>query len=83
MIKINDLPKLKSVKTGADSIAFLLDTGQSIYIPLEWSEKLLNATDDQRINVIVSDYYAIWDDVDEIIGVKNILYGDRLYLCLP
>ncbi len=80
MIKFNDLPKLRDVKIGADSIEFLLDTGESIRIPLEWSEKLLNATGGQRMNVIVSDYYAIWDDVDEIIGVKNILYGDRLYL---
>lgn len=48
--------------------------------PLAWSVKLLNATPEQRKNVTFTPYNAFWDDIDEIIGVENVLYGDKLYL---
>lgn len=39
----------------------------------------MQATPAQRNNVIVSDLFAFWDDIDEIIGVENVLFGNRLY----
>ncbi len=48
--------------------------------PLAWSVKLLNAAPEQRQNVTFTPYNAFWDDIDEIIGVENVLYGEKLYL---
>jgi hypothetical protein len=63
-----------------DRISFSLDDGREISIPLVWSERLLRATPEQRQRFIMSDLNVFWDDVDEIIGVQNILYGDKLFL---
>ena len=43
------------------------------------SDVTAQLTDEQRNNVIVNELFAFWDDIDEIIGVENVLFGNRLY----
>lgn len=77
---VNLQPTLIDVSIGVDSVQFNLSDGRSIRFPLVWSSKLSNATPEQRQNVTFTPYNAFWDDVDEIIGVENVLYGDKLFL---
>ena len=77
---VNLQPTLAGVSVDADTVQFDLSDGRSMKFPLAWSVKLLNATPEQRQNVTFTPYNAFWDDIDEIIGVENVLYGDKLYL---
>ncbi len=74
------LPKIKDVAFIKDEIAFILDDERIVYIPLSWSKKLLKAKPHQRQNFKNSGIHVFWDDVDEIIGVKNILFGKDLFI---
>lgn len=76
----NDLPRIEQVAFIRDEIAFVLDDARVIYIPLSWSDKLSKATEVQRMNFKNTGIHVFWDDIDEIIGVKNILLGTKLYL---
>ena len=78
--KFADLPTFTSVKVDSDTIWFSLSDGRTITIPLAWSKLLSTASASQRTNFIVSAYNVFWDDIDEIIGVENVLFGKELYL---
>jgi hypothetical protein len=58
----------------------VLSDGRVIYIPIKWSKKLLKATPEQRKNFKTNGIHVFWDEVDEIIGIKNILFGKQLFL---
>ena len=75
----DELPIFSGVAVSNDWIMFNFKDGRIVNVPLCWSEKLSNATQEQRNHVVVSDLFAFWDDVDEIIGVENVLYGNQLY----
>lgn len=77
---VNLQPTLAGVSIDTDTIQFDLSDGRSVKFPLTWSAKLSSATPEQRQNFTFTPYNAFWDDVDEIIGVENVLYGDKLYL---
>jgi len=79
-LSFNQLPKIENVAFIKDEIAFVLNDGRIIYIPVNWSKKLLKATTNQRKNFKNNGIHVFWDDVDEIIGVKNILFGKELFL---
>ncbi len=70
---------MSNVSVDNQWIVFGFKDGRMVNVPLNWSEKLSKATNEQRNNVIVSELFAFWDDVDEIIGVENVLFGNRLY----
>lgn len=72
---MNNYQKVIDVAFIKDEIAFILNDGRIVYVPLKWSDKLLNANHQQRSNYINSGIHVFWDDLDEIIGVKNILFG--------
>jgi hypothetical protein len=78
--KYADLPTFKDVKVQHDSVFFSLSDGRTITIPLAWSKPLSMASVPQRNNFTVSAYNVFWDDIDEIIGVENVLFGKELYL---
>jgi hypothetical protein len=80
ILDFNNLPRIEQVAFIRDEIAFVLDDARVIYIPLSWSEKLLKATEIQRLNSKNTGIHVFWDDIDEIIGVKNILLGHKLFL---
>ena len=79
-LSFNQLPKIDNVAFIKDEIAFVLNDGRFIYIPVRGSKKLLKATEKQRRNFKNNGIHVFWDDVDEIIGVKNILFGKELFL---
>lgn len=79
-LSFKQLPKIKDVAFIKDEIAFVLDDERIIYIPLAWSKKLLKAKTRQRKNFKNTGIHVFWDDVDEIIGVKNILFGKELFV---
>ena len=76
----NQLPKIKDLAFIRDEIAFVLNDERLVYIPLSWSKKLLKAKPKQRRNFKNNGIHVFWNDVDEIIGVKNILFGRELFL---
>lgn len=76
-----DLPTFTDVSFREDQIWFVLSDGRTVSIPLEWSKRLQAATPAQRYQCKLSAYNIFWDEVDEIIGVENVLYGKQgLYL---
>ncbi|MBC3785222.1 DUF2442 domain-containing protein [Spirosoma utsteinense] len=77
---LKDLPEFSAVRVNVDQIEFSLTDGRMVTIPLIWSERLQRATPDQRQAFIVSPLNVFWDEIDEIIGVENVLYGNKLYL---
>ena len=79
-LPFNQLPKIKDVAFIKDEIAFILNDERIIYIPLSWSKKLQKAKPRQRQNFKNAGIHVFWDDVDEIIGVKNILFGKELFV---
>jgi len=78
-LPFNQFPKIKNVAFIKDEIAFELSDERIIYIPLSWSKKLFKANPSQRQNFKNAGIHVFWDDIDEIIGVKNILFGKELF----
>ncbi|MDQ6758019.1 MAG: DUF2442 domain-containing protein [Bacteroidota bacterium] len=79
-LTFDQLPKIENVAFIKDEIAFILNDGRIIYIPIKWSKKLLKATSKERQNFSNNGIHIFWDDVGEIIGIKNILFGKELFL---
>ncbi len=79
-LPLNQLPKIKDIAFIKDEIAFILSDERIIYIPLSWSKKLQKAKPHQRQNFKNNGIHIFWDDVDEIIGIKNILFGKELFI---
>ncbi len=79
-LSFDELPKIKNVAFIRDEIVFVLDDERVVFIPLNWSKKLLKANNKQRTNYKSNGYHIFWDEIDEIIGVKNILFGKELFL---
>ncbi len=77
---LKDLPKFTNVAVTDNKIQFDLSDGRTVFVPLHWSQRLSTATPEQRQRATVSSYNIFWDDIDEIIGVENVLYGNKLYL---
>nr|WP_293838537.1 DUF2442 domain-containing protein [uncultured Arsenicibacter sp.] len=78
--KFAELPRFKSAEVKTSTIRFELQDGRVIEIPLAWSKKLSAASKSQRKDLFVAAFHVVWEEIDEIIGVQNILYGDKLIL---
>lgn len=81
-IKINkpisgftEMPVFKSVDFTNENIAFHLSDNRIVTIPIHWVPKLEKASKTVRENYILRGHFVFWEDVDEIIGVKNLLNG--------
>ena len=79
-LSFKQLPKIKDVAFIKDEVAFILDDERIVYVPLAWSKKLQKANHHQRQNFKNGGIHVFWDDVDEIIGVKNILFGKEFFI---
>jgi hypothetical protein len=79
-LSFSQLPKIKEVAFIEDEIAFVLDDERIVYIPISWSKKLQKASAAKRQNFKNNGIHVFWDDVDEIIGTKNILFGKELFI---
>ncbi len=73
-VKISELPVLVNVWVDDKRVHFDLADGRLIAWPIAWSTLLAAATSEQRQQFTFSAYHVFWDELDEIIGVKNILY---------
>lgn len=70
-----EMPTIISIAFGNESISFILSDCRIITIPLEWIPKLDKASEAIRENYIIRGHFVFWEEVDEIIGVKNLLNG--------
>lgn len=74
-VKFKDLPAVEKVNFVRSLIEFHLADKRIITIPIEWVAKLKKATKAQREKYTIRGHFVFWDDIDEIIGVKNLLNG--------
>lgn len=77
-IKPEFLPDLSAVTVSETTIACTFEDGRSVIFPLNWSDKLAMATPEQRQAFEFNAHFIFWDELDEIIGVRNILFGKKL-----
>ena len=70
-------PRLRDVSISEDEIIVHLVDGRTISVPLLWSWRLSEATEQQRQHFeILGDGQGIhWPDIDEDISVEGMLYG--------
>lgn len=71
---IAELPVIVNVWVDDTRVHMDLEDGRSIAWPFVWSPLLKKATPEQRQQFTYSAYHIFWDDIDEIIGIKNVLY---------
>ena len=71
----NVLPAFKEVNFDKDDIVFTLQDERIIKIPISWVSRLNTATNEQRLNYSIQGHFNFWDDIDEVIAVKNLLDG--------
>jgi hypothetical protein len=60
-----------------NQVSFILTNGLNVSLPLSHLPKLQNASEKERQNYEIQGHFIFWDDVDEIIGVKN-LFNDSI-----
>jgi hypothetical protein len=77
---LKNLPTFEQVAIEESYVRFSLNDGRIVLMPLSWSEPLFNATPEQRGTFTVSPWNVFWDGLDEIIGIENLLYGQKLWL---
>ena len=73
----NTEPRIKHVEVTEDTITAYLVDGRIISVPIAWSWRLSDATQEQRNNweLIGDGQGAHWPDIDEDISAKGMLYG--------
>ncbi|SOD88591.1 DUF2442 domain-containing protein [Spirosoma fluviale] len=74
----HQLPDLSTVEVSGMTVVCGFEDGRMISFPLSWSRKLTEATAEQRQAFEFNAHFIFWDDIDEIIGVRNILFGNQL-----
>jgi len=72
-ININPYPEFKQIGFRAEYIYFILDDGRKITIPIHAFPILEKAKPEQRKKFHTNGVHVFWDDIDEIIGIKNVL----------
>lgn len=72
-------PIAVKVEITADKLVVELADGRTLFVPLYWYPRLLNAHATERCNwQLLGDGYAIeWPDIDEHIGVEGLVAGRR------
>ena len=74
-IRFSHLPRIEKVIFRKDEVGFLLSDDRSVFVPIKYFPALCNATPAQKKNYTTNGLFVFWDDVDEIVGVKNLLDG--------
>ncbi|ATQ69276.1 MULTISPECIES: DUF2442 domain-containing protein [Methylosinus] len=65
----------KSVRFDDDSFWVELSDGRTLGVPLAWFPRLLHASSEQRLAVMISDEGLHWDELDEDISIPGLLAG--------
>lgn len=70
-------PRIKKIEITTDEIIAYLIDGRTICVPLAWSWRLSEATEDQRNNYeMIGDGIGVhWPDIDEDISAQGMLMG--------
>ena len=70
-------PKIKSIRVNEDEIIAQLLDGRIISVPLAWSWRLSEATEEQRKNYeFIGDGIGVhWPDIDEDLSAQGMLTG--------
>jgi len=70
-------PRIKHIEVTDEAITAHLVDGRVISVPLAWSWRLAEATEEQRRHFeIIGDGQGVhWPDIDEDISAKGILCG--------
>lgn len=74
----HSLPDLSSVVVTDTTVVCDFEDGHTVSFPIAWSHKLAYATPEQRQAFEFNAHFIFWDGIDEIIGVRNILFGKQL-----
>lgn len=74
----HQLPDLSTVEVSDTTVVCGFDDGRTVSFPLSWSKALMQATPVQRQAFEFNAHFIFWDSIDEIIGVRNILFGNQL-----
>jgi hypothetical protein len=69
------MPTFLSIAFDDQNVSFQLSDKRVITIPIHWIPKLEKADKSIRENYIFRGHFVFWEEVDEIIGVKNLLNG--------
>jgi len=56
-------------------VSFHRSDDRIITLPLGWVPKLESVTKKVRESYIIRGHFVLWESIDEIIGVKNLLNG--------
>ncbi len=69
--------RIKSITINEDTLSAHLYDGRTITVPLAWSWRLSEATQEQRENYeIIGEGLAVhWPEIDEDISAEGMLYG--------
>ncbi len=69
--------RVVTVETSEDTLSVRLMDGRTISVPLVWYPRLLNATEEQRNNWVISGggYGIHWPDIDEDLSTEGLLRG--------
>jgi len=69
--------RVQCVRTDKQKLCVDLMDGRTISVPLAWFPRLLNATQEQRDNWVVSGggYGIHWPDLDEDLSTEGLLRG--------
>ena len=69
--------RIKNVSFSEDSLSVDLLDGRSISVPLVWYPRLMNATNEQKLNWKISGggFGINWADLDEDLSVHGLLKG--------
>ena len=72
-----DEPTIVEVEVSDDAISAELSDGRRISVPLAWSWRLSEATQEQRAHYrLIADGVGVhWPDLDEDISVHGMLHG--------
>ncbi len=65
----------KAVRFDDDNLWVSLSDGRTIAAPLAWFPRLMEATPEQRAQVVLSKSGLHWDALDEDISVAGLLAG--------
>ena len=72
-------PKIINVSVTEDSLTVDLEDGRTVSVPIGWYPRLVHGSPDERANVQISGagYGLHWPDLDEDIGIEDLLLGKR------
>ena len=78
-MKLENIPAALRVAIRDEKLIVDLVDGRTLVVPLEWYPRLVHAGHTERQNwIFLGDGYAIeWPDLDEHLGVEDLLAGRR------